>query len=250
MNTTLVVNRKGGAGKTTVATNLASYFASSNIATTIMDYDPQGSSLNWLKSRPGHLGKIHGANAAPERFGTLRGVAMYVPQDTRQLIIDAPAGAAGVPLQEMLRRANSILIPVTPSSIDVHATAHFIKDLLLTGIIRTCNIRIAVVANRVRRTMPVYQPLERFLTALNLILVGRLLDSDAFVKAAEAGVGIFEMEAGFSSAECKQFTPIAEWVGGKSEQQDQPPAPPNVHPLRVTMRSPYGGSHGGAYSRS
>ena len=122
MNTTLVINRKGGAGKTTVATNLASYFASTHIATTIMDYDPQGSSLNWLKLRPPHLGKIHGSNAAPERFGTLRGVAMYVPPDTRQLIIDAPAGATGVPLQQMLRRANSILIPVTPSTIDVHAT--------------------------------------------------------------------------------------------------------------------------------
>jgi chromosome partitioning protein len=236
MNTTLVINRKGGAGKTTVATNLASYFASTNVAAAIMDYDPQGSSLNWLKLRPPHLAKIHGSNAAPERFGTLRGVAMYVPPDTRQLIIDAPAGAMGVPLQEMLRRANSILIPVTPSMIDVHATAHFIRDLLLTGIIRTCNIRMAVVANRVRRSMPVYQPLERFLSALNLHLVGRLLDSDAFVKAAEAGVGIFEMDAGFSTAERKQFAPIAEWVGGRVERADHPPAP-NVREFRVPTRS-------------
>ena len=241
MNTTLVINRKGGAGKTTVATNLASYFASIRLGTTILDYDPQGSSLNWLKLRPSHLGKIEGANGAPERFGTMRGVAMYVPPTTGQLIIDAPSGASGVPLQQMLRRANSILIPVTPSAIDVHATAGFIKDLLLTGIVRACNIRIAVVANRVRRSMPVYAPLERFLNALNLNLVGRLLDSDAFVKAAETGVGIFEMDAGFSAAECKQFAPIADWVLGKSARTDQPSAPPNVHPLRVTMRSTYTG---------
>jgi chromosome partitioning protein len=241
MNTTLVINRKGGAGKTTVATNLASYFASIRVGTTILDYDPQGSSLNWLKLRPSHLGKIEGANGAPERFGTMRGVAMYVPPTTGQLIIDAPSGASGVPLQQMLRRANSILIPVTPSAIDVHATAGFIKDLLLTGIVRACNIRIAVVANRVRRSMPVYAPLERFLNALNLNLVGRLLDSDAFVKAAETGVGIFEMDAGFSAAECKQFAPIADWVVGKSARTDQPSAPPNVHPLRVTMRTTYTG---------
>jgi chromosome partitioning protein len=239
MNTTLVINRKGGAGKTTVATNLASYFASARVASTILDYDPQGSSLNWLKLRSSQLGKIHGANGAPERFGTSRGVAMYVPPETQQLIIDAPAGATGVPLQQMLRRANSILIPVTPSSIDVHATANFIKDLLLTGIVRACNIRIAVVANRVRRSMPVYAPLERFLNALNLNLVGRLLDSDAFVKAAETGVGIFEMDAGFAGAECKQFAPIADWVVGKSARAEQPSAPPNVHSLRVTMRSTY-----------
>ena len=249
MNTTLVINRKGGAGKTTVATTLASYFASNNVATALMDYDPQGSSLNWLKLRPSHLAKIHGSNAAPERFGTLRGVAMYVPPDTRQLIIDAPAGAMGVPLQEMVRRANSILIPVTPSTIDCHATADFIRDLLLTGIVRGRNIRMAVVANRVRRSMPVYQPLERFLHALNLNLVGRLLDSDAFVKAAEAGVGIFELDDGLSVAERKQFAPVIEWVGAKFERSDDPAAR-NARPLGVAARSTYNATSGRMYSPS
>ncbi len=220
MNTTLVINRKGGVGKTTVTVNLASYFASHNVATTIMDFDPQGSSLNWLKLRPPHLARIFGSNAAPERFGALRSFGMYVPPQTQELIVDAPAGTAGVLLQEMLRKANSILIPVTPSTIDIHATAHFIKDVLLTGLIRARNIRMAVVANRVRRSMPVYQPFERFLKALNLNLIGRLIDSDAFVKAAETGVGIFEMSAGFSIAECRQFTPIAEWASGKVERSD------------------------------
>jgi chromosome partitioning protein len=231
MNTTLVINRKGGAGKTTVAINLASYFATHNVATAIMDYDPQGSSLNWLKTRPAHLAKIHGANAAPERFGSLRGFGLYLPPDTRQLIIDAPSGASGVLLQELLRRASSILIPVAPSTIDIHATAHFIKDVLLTGIIRARNIRMAVIANRVRRTMPVYQPFERFLKALNLNLIGRLLDSDAFVRAAETGVGIFEMDAGFSIAERRQFAPIAEWASGKAERRDAPAH--NVYPFGV-----------------
>lgn len=228
MHTTLVINRKGGCGKTTLAINLASYFAANNVATAIMDYDPQGSSLNWLKSRPSHLPKIHGASAAPERFGSLRAFGMYLPPQTQQLIIDPPGGASGVQLQELLRRANAVLIPVTPSSIDIHATAHFIKDVLLSGIVRARNLRMAVVANRVRRSMPVYQPLERFLKALNLNLIGRLLDSDAFLRAAETGVGIFEMDAGFSMAERRQFTPIAEWITGKQER-DTPPA--NVYQL-------------------
>ncbi len=142
---------------------------------------------------------------------------------------------SGVPLQEMVRRANSIVIPVTPSTIDIHATAHFIKDVLLTGIVRTRNIRIGVVANRVRRSMPVYQPLERFLKALNLSLVGRLLDSDAFLRTAETGMGIFEMDAALSMPERRQFAPIAEWVTGNVQRRD-PPAR-NVYPLPV-MRSP------------
>ena len=92
-NTTLVINSKGGSGKTTLATNLASYFAANGIPTTVMDYDPQGSSLNWLRLRPLHAPKIHGANAAPQKSG-LRSIGMHVPADTQQLIIDAPAGAS------------------------------------------------------------------------------------------------------------------------------------------------------------
>jgi chromosome partitioning protein len=112
----------------------------------------------------------------------------------------------------MLSRSHCILIPVAPSAIDIHATANFIRDLLLTGKIRANNIRLGVVANRVRKSNPVYQPLERFLTALNLPLLARLSDSDVFINAAEAGVGIFEMDFAVSAAERQQFQPIVEWV--------------------------------------
>src|SRR5438034_4456208 len=119
MNSTLVINSKGGSGKTTIATNLASYFAAQNIPTTIMDYDPQGSSLHWLRARPGPAARIYGANAAPQKGGRIRSVEMHVPADTQQLVIDAPAGTSGLLLQEMLGRADGILIPVAPSAIDI-----------------------------------------------------------------------------------------------------------------------------------
>ncbi len=202
MNTTLVINPKGGAGKTTVAINLASHFAAANTATTLMDYDPRG------------------ANAAPPKPDRLRSFEMYVPPETRQLVIDTPAGASGLLLQEMLGRAHCVIIPVVPSSLDIHATANFIKDLLLKGRIRERNIRLAVVANRVRRSMPVYPPLERFLNALNMKLLARLIDSDVYVHAAETGVGIFEMDFPVSVAECKQFMPIIDWVDGQQAPRD------------------------------
>src|SRR5436305_2099957 len=102
------------------------------------------------------------------------------------------AAASGLLLQEVLSRTYCILIPVPPSSIDLHATANFIRDLLLAGRIRANNIRLAVIANRVRKSMPVYQPLERFLNSLNLPLVARLGDSDVFLSAAESGIGVFD----------------------------------------------------------
>src|SRR5262245_28991373 len=142
----------------------------------------------------------------------LRSFGRHIPEGTKQLIIDAPAGASGLLLQEMLSRTSCIVIPVQPSAIDIHATANFVRDLLLRGNIRQRNIRVAVVANRVRKSTPVYQPLERFLTSLGLTIVTRLHDSEVFVKAAETGVGIYEMEASYCIGEREQFQPLLEWV--------------------------------------
>ena len=211
MKTTLVINPKGGAGKTTLAINLASYFASSGVPTTVMDYDPQGSSLNWLRSRPAHAVRIHAANAAPEKFGHMRSFEMYVPPETRHLVIDPPAGCSGVLLQQLLDRSSSILVPIVPSVIDLHATGNFLREILAMGRMKTGQIRMAIVANKVRRSMPAYAPLQQLLDSLGLKLLARLIDSDVYMKAAESGAGIFEMSA-VATAECRQFMPIAEWV--------------------------------------
>jgi chromosome partitioning protein len=231
MKTTLVINPKGGSGKTTIATNLASCFAAANVPTTLMDYDPQGSSMNWLRLRPPLAAPIHSANAAPERRDRLRSFAAYVPRETRRLVIDAPAGVSGVPLQEMLDRAHCILVPVVPSVIDLHATTNFLRELLAYQRLRSGAVRLAVVANKVRRSMPAYRPLEHFVQSMNLRLLARLIDSDVFLRSAESGVGIFEMDENLSVSERRQFMPILEWV------EDRPAAEPQaadrvVYPLQ------------------
>ena len=88
----------------------------------------------------------------------------------------------------------------------------FIRDLLLKGMIRQRNIRLAACANRVRSSMPVYQPLERFLASLGMPLLGRVMDSDVYLKSAETGIGVFEMEFAQSAAERQQLMPIVEWM--------------------------------------
>jgi chromosome partitioning protein len=232
MNTTLVINSKGGSGKTTIATNLASYFAVSKIPTAILDYDPQGSSLNWLQFRSELQPTIYGANAAPVKGSRIRSVEMFVPPQTEQLIVDAPAGASGLLLQEILRRADCIVVPVAPSSIDIHATANFVKDLFLAGRIRTRNIRLAVVANRVRRAVPVYQPLERFLSSLGVPFLTSITDSDVYLNVAETGLGIFEMDAS-AEAERREFIPIVEWVAQRAAV-----APDDGNVITLARRTP------------
>ena len=219
MQTILIVNSKGGSGKTTLTANIASYFASRNNNTAIMDYDPQGSSLHWLKMRSNNLNAIHAANAAFQKGKLIRSLEMYVPENTEKLIIDAPAGVEGMLLQEMVRKADFIVIPVTPSIIDIHATADFIKELLFRGGIRKQQTKIAVVANRVRRSMRFYEPFERFLQGLSLPLLTRLSDSDQYLLAVEQGTGIFEMDENLVAAERKEFEPIVRWLSPGTDQQ-------------------------------
>lgn len=216
MMTVLVINSKGGSGKTTLTTNLASYYASKDYRTAIMDYDPQGSSLHWLKARPADRHPIHGANAAPAKGGmALHSKHSWIPVDTEVLVIDAPAGASGLLLKELVRRSNYIIIPVAPSPIDIHATADFIKDLYLVGGAITAKAKIAVAANRVRnRNATPYAKLERFLNSLKLPFLTSISDSDIYLQAIEQGLGVYEMDEAESATERREIQPILRWMDG------------------------------------
>lgn len=217
MLTILVINSKGGSGKTTLTTNLASFYASKNVRTAILDYDPQGSSLHWLQARPSAQNNIHGANAAPAKGNVaLHSRQGWVPPETEVLVIDAPAGASGLVLKELVRKASHIVIPVAPSPIDIRATADFIKDLFLVGGARTAKAKIAVVANRVRvRTSTNYAALERFLTSLKLPFLTSISDSENYLHAAEQGVGVFEMDEFVTTSERQELMPILKWLEGQ-----------------------------------
>jgi chromosome partitioning protein len=235
MNTTLVINAKGGVGKTTITTNLASYFASRDLPTTIADFDPQGSSLNWLAQRASEARKIHGADLSSRIGAGLANGRRVIPRETKQLIIDAPAGPSRLLLQDLLARTQSILIPVAPSSIDVHATANFIKELLLVGHVRFRNIRVAVVANRVRNSKPVYAPLEKFVASLGIMFLGRVSDSDLYVEAAETGLAAFDLPTDVAAAEQREFLPVGRWALGEQTADDAPSN--NVVPITAARAS-------------
>jgi chromosome partitioning protein len=235
MNTTLVINAKGGVGKSTITTNLASYFAARDILTAIADFDPQGSSLNWLAQRSNDARKIHGADLSTRLGVGLANGRRVIPRETRQLILDAPAGPSRLLLQDLLGRTQSIVIPVAPSSIDVHATANFIKELLLVGQVRFRNIRVAVVANRVRNNKPVYAPLEKFVASLGITFLGRVSDSDVYVEAAETGLGVFDLPAEAAAAEQREILAIARWALGEQEASEETPS--NVVPISAARAS-------------
>ncbi len=212
MQTILVLNSKGGCGKSTIAVNLASYYASCGLKAALVDYDPQGSSLQWLSLRSGEFAPIHGVNACRTRTGMTRTWQMRPPPDTDHVIIDAPAGTTGGALQEMLRRTDIIVVPVTPSPIDIHATSDFIRELLLVGKVRSRGIHLGVIANRVRRDTPHYEPLKRFLGSLNIPFITSLTDSEHYLNAVESGVGIHELDERETEVEREQWFPLIRWL--------------------------------------
>ena len=212
MNRILVLNAKGGCGKTTIATNLAGYFADQGLVTALLDYDPQGSSLKWLSLRGAEQPSIQGIAAFQRRQGVTRAFHMHVPGNVQRIIIDAPAGTSGLQLVEYVQSVDTILVPVLPSPIDIHAAAHFIQDLLLVGKVRSWGTRLAIIANRVRKNTLIFKDLERFLNALGLPLAATLRDSQYYMRAAEQGLSIHELQGNRLSVELECWTTLLQWL--------------------------------------
>lgn len=214
MQKILVINSKGGCGKTTIATNLASYFVTQDLETALLDFDPQGSSIRWLNLRPQSKPAIYGVHVASRKnnTGVTRSFQMRVPAETECMIIDAPASVAGNELRDLIGYVDTIIVPVLPSSIDIHAVTRFIEELLVVGKVRLKGLNVAVIANRARKNTLTYKALERFLKTLKLPFITTLRDTQNYVHAAERGIGIHEMWDKRTDSDKAQWRPLTRWL--------------------------------------
>ena len=229
MQRIVVLNPKGGSGKTTIATNLASYFAVHQQAPVLMDFDPQGSSIRWVRKRQPTQARIHAIAAFERDNRVTRSFQLRIPEGTTHVIVDTPAAIDGREMPSLTREAHKILVPVLPSDIDIHACSRCIRDLLLVAKIRREDDRIGVIANRVRRNTLTYQSLLRFLQTLGIPFVTTIRDSQNYVRAAELGIGIHEMKSYIVREDVEQWKPLIEWLGFPGARNPAPdPATPAV----------------------
>jgi len=208
MRKIMVLNSKGGCGKSTIATNLASYYAyyeEKNV--TLVDFDPQGSSLDWLKVRSPEYTEIKGINGVTE--------SVRFSKDTDIVIMDVPGRVEGKELANLVKRVETIIIPVLPSPIDIRATANFIKELLTNGRVSRKETKVAVIANRVRENTLSYHALYAFLKSLKIPFVTTLRDTQNYIHAEDQGIGIFEMAPSKVWQDLEQWDPLIKWLRSK-----------------------------------
>ena len=219
LNRVVILNPKGGCGKSTLATNIAASYAQRGPVPAIMDYDPQGSTIAWLDRRRDDLPGIHGIAAFKKTMQATRSWQLRVPSETENLIIDSPASISHDNLRELTRDSTSILVPVLPSSMDIHAASRCIADLLLVAKVDRRDRKLAVVANRTRKNTKSFAKLMRFLDSLGIPIIAVLRDSQNFVHAAEQGLGVCEMTPSRVQQDKEQIDRIVTWLDGWEQRK-------------------------------
>ncbi|MCU7916910.1 MAG: ParA family protein [Candidatus Thiodiazotropha sp. (ex Epidulcina cf. delphinae)] len=232
MKRLLILNCKGGCGKTTIATNLAGYYAASGTSTALLDYDPQGSSQRWLELRPEDCSVIHGVFAGkPSKGGVTRAFALRVPEETRRIVIDTPASMKRLELMGMLRAASAIIVPVLPSAIDQHVTLDFLNELTTLCRQMAINIPVGIVVNRARSHTRAFKQLKETLEGLDIPLVAFLRDTQYYVHAAELGCAIVELKERSLKKDLRQWEALVDWL----ETGKLPPHIPHNQPDCVAI---------------
>ena len=218
----LVLNAKGGCGKTTVATNLACQYATENEQTVLIDYDPQASSTHWLQARPESLPPIHCVTAFISNSQVTRTWQLKVPHGTTRIVVDTPARLDTITASKLVKEADTILIPVLASPIDVRAATQFIAELMRYPEIKRANKRIAVLGNRIRRNSKAYGELLNFLEDHQIPFITSLRDTQNYVRAAEEGMGVQELAGRSARVDQAQWHSLVRWIEQKELVQSMP----------------------------
>lgn len=199
----VVANPKGGVGKTTLSTNLAGYLASRGRAVMLGDVDRQQSSRVWLGLRPAGLPTIAAWEVSHDEV-------VRPPKGTTHVVLDTPAGLHGKRLDEVMKLADRVLIPLQPSIFDIHATHGFIDALLAHR--RSAKVQIGVVGMRTREGTISTDQLRSFLDGVDLPLIGFLRDTQNYVHLAAHGLTLWDVASTRFSGDRDQWAPIITWI--------------------------------------
>lgn len=202
MRTILIANPKGGSGKTTLATNLAGYFATRGRRVVLCDLDRQQSSLEWLRRRPYKLPLIRPQESYKEKAN----------RDTEWMIVDSPAGLRGDKLTEAIKGADWIIVPAQPSAFDIGATREFLEVLREEKAIRKQRSFVALVGMRVDARTRSAATLQAFMESSGFPTLAYLRDAQVYRLAAEQGASLFDIRPSLVGRDLQQWSPLLHWL--------------------------------------
>ena len=161
--------------------------------------------MRWLDRRPDDRPTIHGV--AAYESGLRR-----APRNADIVVIDAPARSHGKELESLVNHAETIVVPVLPSTIDMQATATFLKELQSVGKVERKQAKIAAVANRVRENTLIWDELDEYLTKARVPYVASLREAQNYVRAYTRGLGIFELPEYLAWPDWDEWEPLTAWL--------------------------------------
>jgi chromosome partitioning protein len=199
----VVANPKGGVGKSILSTNIAGYLAHQGHAVMLGDVDKQQSARLWLGLRPPQAAPIRTWEVAHDHV-------VRPPKGTTHVVLDTPAGLHGKRLEEILKIADKVLVPLQPSIFDIHATHDFLRRLLEYK--RSSNMQVGVVGMRVREGTISVGQLQQFLTSTPVPVIGYLRDTQNYVHAAAHGLTVWDAAKSRVERDLAQWEPIVAWL--------------------------------------
>jgi chromosome partitioning protein len=206
MRTFLVASSKGGAGKSTLATNLAAHYALEGKRTVMVDADRQHSATRWSEKRAGL------ASAVLPVDGNRKGWEKAIPADTQVVVVDAAAGAMADDLEAFLDRADAVIVPVNPSMIDLEATVGFLNTLAKHSRVRKGKLPVALVGNRLKPWTSASQQAMDQLKAWPYPLVAQLRDTQAYVLMVALGKSVFDYRSEQIRGHQDDWAPLLKWL--------------------------------------
>ncbi|HJV85522.1 MAG TPA: ParA family protein [Noviherbaspirillum sp.] len=202
MPVVVIANPKGGVGKSTVATNLAGYFAKRGHKVMLGDADTQQSSRAWLALRPGSLPQI-------ASWDIVDGHVARPPKGTTHIVLDTPAGLSGSRLDEVLRIADKVVVPLQPSMFDILATQEFLQRIAS----RSGTASVGVLGMRVNVRTRAADQLAHYVGTLGLPVLGYLRDTQNYVQLAAHGATVWDVAPSRVEKDLEQWQELVKWLG-------------------------------------